>query len=192
MNTNTHIVLGLALLGRKPEARLLTAIVIGAVLPDLAMFGFYLYHRLILNTPEMTIWGVEYFKPAWQNLFDLFNSIPLIIIGAVIAWRMKWQALLYCFLAMLIHVLMDLPVHNDDAHRHFYPFINWKFISPVSYWDSDHYGRYFAIVECVLALAALTWMFFKRYRSWWIKSLLLLLGLSYAMFFAYAAVVWIG
>ena len=192
MNTNTHIVLGLALLGRKPEARLLAAIIVGAILPDLAMFGFYLYHKLFLGTSESVIWGVEYFKPVWQNIFDLFNSIPLIIIGAVIAWRMKWQATLYCFLAMLIHVLTDLPVHHDDAHRHFYPFTNWRFISPISYWDSNHYGHYFSVIECVFAFCALSWMLFKRYRSWWIKSLLLLLGVSYAMFFVYAASVWIG
>ena len=28
----------------------------------------------------------------------------------------------------------------DDAHRHFYPLSDYRFISLVSYWDPRHYG----------------------------------------------------
>ena len=34
-------------------------------------------------------WSDAYFEPGWQAFFDLFNSLPLIALGAVIAWRAR-------------------------------------------------------------------------------------------------------
>jgi hypothetical protein len=48
----------------------------------------------------------------------------------------------------------DLPLHHEDAHRHFLPFTNWRFISPVSYWDPEYHGRIIAVIEILFTLAA--------------------------------------
>jgi len=36
---------------------------------------------------------------------------------------------------MALHALFDFPLHHDDGHRHFWPFSEFRFDSPVSYWD---------------------------------------------------------
>ena len=56
---------------------------------------------------------------------------------------------------MALHAAADLLVHADDAHRHLWPLSDWRFASPVSYWDPRHHGAWFAPVECVAALAML-------------------------------------
>ena len=47
----------------------------GAVIPDLPMFAFYLWERLVSGASEQAIWGRLYFRPGWQDFFDGFNSI---------------------------------------------------------------------------------------------------------------------
>ena len=53
---------------------------------------------------------------------------------------------------MICHSLLDIPVHNDDAHRHFFPLTDYRFMSPLSYWDPNHYGRFVALFELLLVL----------------------------------------
>lgn len=120
MNTPAHVIFSLALLGRNNAWHYALAITLGALLPDIAMMVFYASHR-IAGTIESAIWSHHYFEPAWQRLFDLTNSIPLIGVGLGLTyWRgKKWLALM--FASMLTHCLLDLPVHHDDGHRHFYP-----------------------------------------------------------------------
>ena len=98
------------------------------------------------------IWSERYFAPEWQTFFDLFNSLPLIALGSAIAWRARAHAALAFFASMALHCLADLPLHREDAHRHFFPFSSWRFVSPVSYWDPAHYGLVFAGVEALFVL----------------------------------------
>lgn len=132
---------------------------LGGVLPDLPMFGFYLYQKL-RGTPEATIWSETYFQPDWQLVFDVFNSAPLAALGCVLALAFAppvRTALQVFFGAVLLHVALDLPLHHDDAHRHALPLSNYRFESPVSYWDPAHLGVLGAGLEttCVLICALL-------------------------------------
>lgn len=67
-------------------------------------------------------------------------------------------------MSMVFHSLGDLPVHHDDAHRHFFPFSDYRLISPISYWDPQHYGRIVAGVE-VLAVWVATAVSFPGVAS---------------------------
>jgi hypothetical protein len=78
MNTPAHIVLNLLCLGRRDEGQLIAPVIIGAILPDAPMFVFYFVEKVLRNTPEPIIWSKSYFETHWQNLIDLFNSVPLI------------------------------------------------------------------------------------------------------------------
>ena len=51
----------------------------------------------------------------------------------------------------LAHIACDFFLHHTDAHRQFWPFSDWRFRSPLSYWDSAHYGRVFRPFELGLA-----------------------------------------
>ena len=63
--------------------------------------------------------------------FDCFNSLPFIGMGFLVALRVKSRAGQLVCLSMLLHVFGDLPLHHDDGHRHFFPFSDWRFESPV-------------------------------------------------------------
>jgi hypothetical protein len=131
--TPAHALVNWLILGRRDRPQTTAAIVAGSLFPDLPMFAFYAYQKL-LRTPDSDIWGRVYFDSAWQAFFDVFNSIPLIALCLLVTWRLaaiRWTVL---FAAMGLHVVFDLPLHQDDAHRHFFPLSDWRFVSPVSYW----------------------------------------------------------
>ena len=51
------------------------------------------------------------------------------------------------FCSVLLHCGVDLALHHDDAHRHFFPLSDWRYASPVSYWDPRRLGRLGALLE---------------------------------------------
>ena len=171
MNTQAHAIFNLALLGRKQHPEWNPLIIWGALIPDLAMFSFY---ALLIGIciPDSQIWREEYYRPFWQNVFDLFNSIPLALIGVALMLRFKRTGLALLFASVVLHCLEDLPLHVDDGHRHFWPLSQFRFESPISYWDPNHYGNIAAPIEIVLALLVSIYVF-NRVRSRWTKGLLI-------------------
>ena len=119
MNTPAHAVFNLALLSRKQQPQWNPLIIWGALIPDLAMFGFYFWLKLIADIPESQIWRTEYYRASWQLLFDFFNSIPLALLGMGVTIYAKRTGIALLFASILLHCLEDLPVHHNDAHRHF-------------------------------------------------------------------------
>ncbi len=177
MNTPGHAVLNLALLSDlSPHTKL--AIVAGAILPDLPIFGFYVWAKFIDRLSEKKIWSEIYWQPQIQTWVAIFHSIPLAGIGWSIAYFLGWEIPQILFVSFLLHSLEDLPVHNDDAHRHFFPFSNYRFISPFSYWDPKHYGRIVAAIELGLVLIATVWIV-PQITSFWGWVLLGLANLYY-------------
>lgn len=176
MNTPAHAIFNLALLSRKQQPQWNPLIIWGALIPDLAMFGFYFWLKTVIDVPESQIWRTEYYRPSWQLLFDFFNSIPLALIGMGVMIYAKRTGIALLFASILLHCLEDLPVHHDDAHRHFWPLSNFRFESPVSYWDPSHYGDIVSRLELVLMLVASVCVF-GRVRSRWTKALLIVANL---------------
>jgi len=90
---------------------------------------------------------------------------------------------------MLLHCMLNFPSHNDDAHRHFYPFGDWRFESPVSYWDTRFCGDVFVFVEflTVVVACAAVWRSNKRV---WLKLAAAACGLVYIAFLAFASHYW--
>ena len=189
MNTPSHLILNLCALGHGRPADPGVPIAIGAVLPDAPMFVFYAVEKLVLGVSEATIWTTDYFAPGWQDFFDLFNSLPLLAVGLTVTLitQNRWWALL--FGSMVMHCLLDLPFHHDDAHRHLFPFSDWRFASPVSYWDPDHYGQIAAPLEAGLGLAgcAILW---RRHPGRASRVGLALLATTYVGFILFAMLRW--
>lgn len=181
MNTPSHAIINLAILGRKSRAEWNWPIVLGALIPDLAMFVFYGWAKLIVGLPETQIWDVAYYESFWQNTFDLWNSIPLALVGIGLGvglgrqtkWRSIGTAIALCCTSVLLHCLADLPLHREDAHRHFWPLSNVRFESPISYWDPEHYGNIFVYFEVGLVLLLSVYVF-RLIGSWWGKGALIL------------------
>ena len=164
VQTPSHVAISLFLWRKVPDWKQTVCVVFGAVLPDLNMFLFYAYQKII-GSSESDIWGTLYFEEHWQLFFDCFNAIPIYLAVVGIAYWRGNRLLLLVASSALVHVLCDLPLHNDDAHRHFLPFSQWRFVSPVSYWDPKHFGLVAAGVEFVSAFAICCYVGFGNFAS---------------------------
>jgi hypothetical protein len=105
----------------------------------------------------------------------------------MLSWYRRHTLLLIFFSSMLLHVFGDLPLHHDDAHRHFFPFSDWRFASPVSYWDPAHHGQWASLVEvsCVIAASGYLYWRSKVLRPWVVASLSV-----YLLYWIYVIAVW--
>jgi len=177
MNTPSHAIVNLALLmNGQPEA--LLPIITGAILPDMPMFVMYFWAKRVKRQSESQIWSETYWQPHWLNTVHLFHSIPLAAIAAVIAYFAGLPWLQLMALSAILHSLGDIPIHNHDAHRHFLPFSQYRFISPISYWDPRHHGRFVAWIEKGLVLAISIYLF-PIVDFWVVRFLLIAFNLSY-------------
>lgn len=189
MHTATHVLVAAALFarpGRENRARNVAAVA-GGVLPDSIMFAMFAWAK-VSRVPEYTIWRDWYFNPPWQTWIDYFHSIPVYLLVLICGWLVlrsapahRWigQVLVIFALAALSHVALDLPVHIGDAHAHFVPFSSWRFRSPVSYWNSAHYGDIVRPIETLagIALCIFLWLRFENRLA---RGLVTLALISYA------------
>lgn len=178
MNTPTHVLVAAAALMRPAAPRANAAVLIGALLPDVSIYILYLWARVIEGLPSMEVWRVIYWQEPWQTLSAICNSIPLYLVALAIAVYAGPRWLFLLAAAALLHVGLDLPVHNSDAHRHFWPLSDWRFNSPVSYWNSDHHGDIVRPIEFAAALAMIV-VLWRRFHLTTTRSLLALCALSY-------------
>ncbi len=179
--------INLLILGRNHDRKKAAYIVVGAVLPDVAMIVFYLWH-LVRGTAESTIWSVEYYRSGWQASFDLFHSIPLALLGMLVCWKTNRSWLLVLFTSILLHALGDLPLHQNDAHRHFFPLFDWRFFSPVSYWNPAYYGNWVGLVECLAVIGAAIYLYLKHpLLKYWVAGI----GSTYLAYWVYVMIVWV-
>jgi hypothetical protein len=152
VRTPGHAVLNLALLA--PAVGYAPAVLAGAVAPDVPIAVLYVWERHVRGTPEETIWTTAYQRPRWQAVVHGAHSFPITLAGAGVAALLGAHALTVFFASMFVHALADLPVHAEDAHRHFVPLSDWRFVSPVSYWDVRHHARIVAALEALVVWAA--------------------------------------
>lgn len=189
MNTPAHIAASLLVWRGESGWSVASAITIGAILPDAPMFAFYAYQKLAAGATESQIWSTEYFRDDWQLFFDLLNSIPLAIVGIVISRLIGFRWGVLMFASALLHVCCDFPVHHDDAHRHFLPLTNWRFVSPVSYWDPEHFGLYFLIGELLFAVIGCAYVGWTG-KDFPMRAVALTTLMLYAIGIMFAVVVW--
>lgn len=188
MQTPSHLAISLFIWRKMPDWRCTLAVAFGAALPDLAMFLFYGYQKWI-GSSEKDIWGILYFQEQWQFFFDWFNSIPIFLALAIAFHWCKFRIGFLIAASALVHVLCDLPLHNDDAHRHFLPFSHWKFVSPVSYWDPEHFGIYAMLAELAIGVGASAYLVFGKFS----RSVRIAGGITLSFYIVgliLAAVIW--
>jgi hypothetical protein len=154
MHTPTHAALNFLVLGRDPGSPRLW-IVMGAVLPDVPMFGFFLYERFVRGEATRRIFQDLYFEPHWQTLFDVSHSIPLFLLFAAFFWWRRSSTGLLFAISLLLHSLVDWPTHLEDAHAYFWPIWREPLRGVVSYW---HGGSPLWALELGIIFLAVSWM----------------------------------
>lgn len=183
MNTQSHAILTFLVLrrilgnGADKIKHLNLVLFSGAVVPDVAIFVFFGWYTLVEPTSQHMIWRELAFREDWQMAFSLLHSFPLwaMASGAFFAFKMHRGAL-FC-LAALFSSVQDFLVHHDDGHAHLFPFSNYRFQSPVSYWDPARYGWYFSVAEAGMVLAASVWTY-RRLQTRWGRALLIIAVVS--------------
>jgi membrane-bound metal-dependent hydrolase YbcI (DUF457 family) len=172
MQTYSHLLIT-ALLNEGLQARGIAAdnraLILGSFMPDLPLFALSLGYLAARRrdgsvAPEDRICGprfntLYFHNPLWitgHNLFHAPIHLALIaLIGFGLRRRKKWGPALVWFAAACgLHSLIDIITHYDDGPLPLFPFNRtYRFRAPISYWDADHGGRFFAPFEHLLNLA---------------------------------------
>ncbi|MEM9645496.1 MAG: hypothetical protein AAF989_10920 [Planctomycetota bacterium] len=146
-----------------------SAVLLGAIAPDLPLYflsfgGAAWFHwgqgMSLADTGSWMFGNLFYNDPWWITLHNSLHSplVSLVALG-LLFWRYgssgirgSWWA--WFFGSCLLHTMVDIPVHHDDGPLVFWP-LNWqyRFASPLSYWDSNHHAGWMVPLEAVLALA---------------------------------------
>jgi hypothetical protein len=155
------------------------AILAGAILPDLPIVVLYLRERA-RGTPEDVIWSDHYQRRFWQDLIHGMHALPVALAGLVVSLLLSSPLGMAFFASQALHAACDLPVHAHDAHRHFFPLSNYRFISPLSYWDPRYHAAQVALVEALLVAGA-SCVLWWRSPSLWGRLALLAVNLFYAV-----------
>lgn len=177
MNTQSHAIINLFLLrkiygDKKHNIPYFHRLVIfGSILPDLPMFFFFAFYTF-LGVSQNTIWGELFFRADWQVLFNMFNSIPLFLMVVLIAVLVKNKSVFVFGIANLMHFFVDMLLHQEDGRAHFYPFSNYKFHSPISYWNPEYFGGIFSVFETLLILG-LSIPLWKGLKNKWARALII-------------------
>lgn len=190
MNTQTHVLLASALLARPGRDNRLgnAAVIAGALLPDAVIFVMFVWSKLI-GAPESEVWSTWYFNPPWLTAIDWMNSLPLFAGVLLIGWALPRSpavlaamasALTLFALAAISHLLGDLPLHVNDGHAHFVPFSQWRFVSPISYWDPRYFGNITSLIELALGVALIV-ILWRRFSSRIVHAVLAAATLAYAV-----------
>lgn len=177
MYTLGHAAINLAVIGGFHDRPAGYAILAGAILPDIPIFILYLRERA-RGTPTDDIWTGPYQERFWQNLIHGMHSIPIAALGlALSVWLASPTAVAF-FASLSLHAVLDFPVHAEDAHRQLLPFSQFRFISPISYWDVRYHGRTIALLEA-LAVFVSTGFLWTRAEMWFEYAALVFVAVWY-------------
>lgn len=188
MITTSHILMAAVAttrVGMRPW--LITLGWLGGGFPDVSMFIMVAASRMGL-TSSSNLWRQPdglYWNEPWSTAADLLHSIPiwgaLALLGFVLwrrtsgAWANIGLAFLVFSVGACIHSFADMLTHTNDAHAHLLPLSDWRFISPVSYWQRSHYGEQFGIFEMFLNAGFAGYLIWQ-FKRWSIGILAVLMA----------------
>lgn len=137
---------------------------IGGIVPDIITYIFYLYYRFFQGVSSTVIWDSLYFNSPWSPFITLSHSFILwttIIFFAVV---FTWPLLRWLAIGALFHTVVDFFVHNEDAYANFWPLSNWRFESPISYWDPNLFGLIVSRFDAIFVIIILI-IFYKEIKN---------------------------
>jgi membrane-bound metal-dependent hydrolase YbcI (DUF457 family) len=144
----------LARYGFQASSAATTASMVGAVLPDLPAYvatAYYWNRRS--SMPRKELLDAIYITGPFGRTGVLLHSVVLVGLLLGLYWLLKlWKwdrgkILLWFLVGWAGHTLVDFLTHSDDARPLFWPISEWRWESPISYYDPLHYGREFFLAE---------------------------------------------
>ena len=188
MHTPTHAVLSLAF-DRGRYLGCWRALTLGAVLPDLPSILVSTWFLGVRGMAPDDLFGGLYQEAWFKLVLAPFHAIPvgLVLLGVAL-WR-KARALEAFAVAFLVHALLDLPLHGEDAHAHFFPLSDVRIHSSLSYWDRATGAQVVAGLELVLivGVTALVW---RRYPRPAARGTLVVVAVGMVAAYAFGLLFW--
>lgn len=171
--------MGAFLFGGKVPKRAWAGLV-GGLTPDVPMLTI-IFTLMASGVSGQTIFNELY----WQRWWQITNAVShsFLLWGGLLLFGLYMrQSLLAIYVgSAFLHSCIDFLVHRGDAHMSFWPLTNYKFMSPVSYYESDHYGIWFSLFDSALGIVmALT--LGLRFKNRIVRGLLALCFLAYLAF----------
>ena len=158
-----------------------SAVLLGSIAPDIPLYFLSIGGALWFSWFEEMKPGevaqhmfknLFYNDPVWMSLHNVLHS-PTVLVAAlsVICFLRGGTGMLeswwtWFFGSCLLHTLVDIPVHHDDGPLVFWP-LNWsyRYASPFSYWDTNHYAAYVIPFEISLAITLTLMLIWKRFKT---------------------------
>jgi hypothetical protein len=181
MNTHSHALMGAFLFGRSVPRRAFAGL-LGGLTPDVPMLVI-VGTLMAAGVPAHTIFDEMY----WQNWWQITNAVShsfllwsgLLALGLILRGKdQRWILLAIFAGSALLHSCIDFLVHREDAHMSFWPLSRYKFMSPVSYYEPEHFGRQFSMFDSALGLV-MTFVLAARFKNWFVRGLLGLCLVAY-------------
>ncbi|MEL6107349.1 MAG: metal-dependent hydrolase [Planctomycetota bacterium] len=181
MNTPTHALINWTAARMTSRRFPPSAVLLGSIAPDIPLYGLSFGGVIWFRWVKQWEWervgnhlfaDLFYNDPWWITLHHSLHS-PTVLVIALLATRLATGATRFMeswwswfFASCMLHTLVDIPVHHDDGPLVFWPF-NWsyRYASPVSYWDPDHFGRPTMMFEALLTVALLARLLWLRVGS---------------------------
>lgn len=192
MMTSTHILMGAGFASRAHFRPLyITLAWLGGFAPDASIFSLVAFSRLG-GGAGADLWsraGGLYWQEPWQFFSAVSNSIPMWSLFCLVGlFLFKRSAGLKTFglgvlifsSAALVHVLVDFLTHASDAHVHFWPLMDWRFRSPISYYERAHFGAIVSVFEAIMGLGIIAYLVIK-FKQVPVRILAPLLGVPYLL-----------
>lgn len=190
MQTQSHFLLTAAAItplrsrGGRAFKLVAAALLVGSILPDIPFFLLTIagevYYRWLAPPPaapsimEYLHFTLFYTHPLWIVSHNFFHSLLIdvaLLLTGLWAWKRRdsrWgMALFWLAASMLVHVTIDIFTHRSDGPLIWFP-LNWeyRFPSPISYWEADYGGRTFAQFELALNVVLVGYLLVAYWPAW--------------------------
>lgn len=182
MNTPTHCLINWTVAkSLRVKSFPKSAVLLGSIAPDIPLyflsFSGMFWFRFVQGWewPQIGkhMYGTLFYQdPIWISLHNLLHSPLVLLVGLACFYfflskqqfRASW--FVWFLASCLLHTIVDIPVHHDDGPLVFWP-LNWnyRFASPISYWDPNHFGRPTMIFEGVLFVLLLGYLIWSYTRQ---------------------------
>ncbi len=145
---------------------------VGAALPDVPAFvaAAYYFDEFDSMPREQLLDSMYFTGPFGATGSALHSIVP---VGGLLAlyWVLRLgrfdgnRILLWFLLGWVGHTVVDFLTHVDDLRPLFWPLSDWRWASPVSYYNPRYYGREFMLVSHASMLVVMAVLLRRRLRE---------------------------
>lgn len=127
----------------------------GSVLPDIPYVIPLAAGGL---TGALDIWQYWWAHPVTKTL----HSFPIVGSALILSLALERYRAAALLGGILFHAFFDMWTHVADAYPILYPFSDFRFPTPISYWETSHHAFTLRLINGLLVAAALLCLWRER------------------------------